>query len=151
MTAKSLHDDHTTRLASHACRLREFKLVRWVRLGAANGAHTRRAVHRESTSQEKSMKFAKTTVLAFAVSAALASPVLAQGASSDTQMRGGAQGKTTAPGGMSGSGDEELESQSAAPAQKGSVNAKAGSKNTVGSGHATPPKAIGTESGSKRD
>ncbi|WP_426436775.1 hypothetical protein [Bradyrhizobium genosp. P] len=96
------------------------------------------------------MKFAKTVVLAFAVSAALASPVLAQGVSSDTQMRSGAQGKTTAPGGLSGSGDEEFESQTAAPAQKGSVNAKAGNKTTVGSGHATSPKATGTDAGNKR-
>ncbi|MBR0693819.1 hypothetical protein [Bradyrhizobium lablabi] len=96
------------------------------------------------------MKFAKTTVLAFAVSAALASPVLAQGASPDTKMRGGAQGRPmTAPGSMSGSGDEEFEAQPNAATQKGGVNAKAGTKATVGAGHATP-KATGTESGGKR-
>jgi hypothetical protein len=101
--------------------------------------------------QEKWMNFAKTTVLAFTVSAALAGPVLAQGASTDTQLRGGAPSKGAIQGGgMSGSGDDEMEAQPAAPAQKGSVAAKTGTKGTVGSGHATPPKAIGTEPGSKR-
>lgn len=96
------------------------------------------------------MTFAKTTVLALAISAALASPLLAQGAASDSQLRSGAQGKGTMQGGgMSGSGDEEMEAQPTTPAQKGSVNAKAGSKNTVGSGHATP-KATGTDAGTKK-
>lgn len=42
---------------------------------------------------EKWMKLAKTSAIAFAVSAMLAGPVLAQGVSSDTQIRGGAQGR----------------------------------------------------------
>ena len=40
------------------------------------------------------MKLVKTSAIAVAISALLAGPVLAQGASSDTQVRGGAQGKT---------------------------------------------------------
>ena len=40
------------------------------------------------------MKFAKTSAIALAVSAMLAGPVVAQGTSSDTKIRGGAQGKT---------------------------------------------------------
>ena len=92
------------------------------------------------------MTFVKTSVLALAVSAAMAGPVLAQGAASDTQLRGGAQGRGTMQqgGGMSGSGDEEMAARPTAPTQKSGANAKAGSKGTVGSGHATP-KSSGSE------
>ena len=41
------------------------------------------------------MKLMKTSVIACALSALLAGPVLAQGVSSDTKLRGGAQGKTS--------------------------------------------------------
>ena len=51
------------------------------------------------------MKLVKTSAIAVAISALLAGPVLAQGASSDTQIRGGAQGKTQMQGGTSGSSD----------------------------------------------
>jgi hypothetical protein len=93
------------------------------------------------------MKLAKTTVLALAVSAAMAGPVLAQGLSTDTQTRGGAQGKTaTQP--MSGSGDEEMEATT--PTQKG-VNAKPSTKGTVGAGHGSTTKGTGADTtGSKR-
>ena len=53
------------------------------------------------------MKLVKTSAIAVAISALLAGPVLAQGASSDTQVRGGAQGKTQMQGGASGSADED--------------------------------------------
>jgi len=145
MAAKFLHDDHTLRLASRVRRLRKTSVSRDGAGSALQTALRHRTVHRHATIQEKWMTFTKTTVLALAVSAALASPVLAQGAASDTQLRGGAQGRGAVQGGgMSGSGDEELEAQPTAPAQKG-VNAKAGNKGTVGSGHATP-KATGSES-----
>ena len=55
------------------------------------------------------MKLLKASAIALAMSAMLAGPVLAQGASSDTHIRGGAQGKTNMQGGMSGSGDEETQ------------------------------------------
>ena len=55
------------------------------------------------------MKLVKTSAIAVAISALLAGPVLAQGASSDTQVRGGAQGKTQMQGGASGSADEDAE------------------------------------------
>ena len=90
------------------------------------------------------MTIAKSTVLALAISAALASPVLAQGASSNTQMRGAAPGQGVQGGGMSGGGDEELAAQPGATAQKGSMNAKAGTKGTVGSARGTP-KTTGSE------
>jgi hypothetical protein len=82
------------------------------------------------------MKLVKTSAIAFAISALLAGPVLAQGAASDTQTRGGAQGRTNnMQGGASGSGDEEFETQQpGTPGTKAGVNAKAGAKGTVGAG-----------------
>ena len=81
------------------------------------------------------MKSVKTSLVALAMSAILTGPVLAQGASSNTQIRGGAQGKTQMPGGgMSGSGDEEFNAQAGAAGEKAGVNAKAGAKGTVGAG-----------------
>ncbi|MCA1401752.1 hypothetical protein QA635_35960 [Bradyrhizobium brasilense] len=91
------------------------------------------------------MTFAKTSVLALAISAAMAGPVLAQGTTApDT--RGGAPGRGTMQqgGGMSGSGDEEMTAQPGAPTQKSGAAAKSGSKGTVGSGR-TAPKSGGSE------
>jgi hypothetical protein len=82
---------------------------------------------------EKWMKLVKTSVIAFAMSALLAGPVLAQGASSDTQIRGGVQDRSNMQGGASGSGDEGM-AQPSTPGAKTGANVKAGSKNTVGSG-----------------
>ena len=80
------------------------------------------------------MKSVKTSAIALALSAMLAGPVLAQGASSDTHVRGGAQGKTNMQGGMSGSGDEEIDAQAGAAGGKAGATAKSGSKGTVGAG-----------------
>ncbi|PAY07044.1 hypothetical protein CK489_14580 [Bradyrhizobium sp. UFLA03-84] len=96
------------------------------------------------------MTFAKTSVLALAISAAMAGPVLAQGAATpNTQLRGGATGAGTMQqgGGMSGSGDEEMAAQPTAPTQKSGTSAKSGSKGTVGSssGHAAPKSSGGSE------
>ena len=60
------------------------------------------------------MKLVKTSAIAVAISALLAGPVLAQGASSDTQVRGGAQGKTQMQGGASGSVDEDIDAPAGA-------------------------------------
>jgi hypothetical protein len=84
--------------------------------------------------QENWMKLVKTSATVFAVSAMLVGPVLAQGVSSDTQIRGGAQGRSNMQGGASGSGDEEFNAQPGAAGQKAGVNAKAGAKGTVGAG-----------------
>jgi hypothetical protein len=93
---------------------------------------------------EKCMKLVKTPAIAFAISALLAGPVLAQGAASDTQIRGGAQGKTNnMQGGASGSGDEEFDTQPGAPGAKAGVNAKAGAKSTVGAGSGAPKGTAG--------
>jgi hypothetical protein len=91
------------------------------------------------------MKLVKASAIAFAMSAMLAGPVLAQGTSSDTQIRGGAQGRTNMQGGTSGSSDEEMDVRAAAPGEKSGVNAKAGAKGTVGAasgahkGNTLPP------------
>jgi len=84
--------------------------------------------------QEKWMKLVKSLAIAFAVSAMLAGPVLAQGVSSDTQIRGGVQGRSNMQGGASGSGDEEFNAQPGVPGEKAGVNARAGAKGTVGAG-----------------
>ncbi len=88
------------------------------------------------------MKLVKTSAIAFAMSAMLAGPVLAQGASSDTQIRGGAQGKSNMQGGVSGSGDQELNAQPGAAGTKAG-NAKAGMKGTVGAGGGAGDPAAG--------
>jgi hypothetical protein len=79
---------------------------------------------------EKWMKLVKISAIAFAMSAMLAGPVLAQGAPSDTQIRGGAQGRTNMQGGASGSGDEAMDVRAGAPGEKS--GAKKGAKGTVG-------------------
>jgi hypothetical protein len=81
--------------------------------------------------QENWMKLVKISAIAFAMSAMLAGPVLAQGAS-DTQIRGGAQGRSNMQGGAPGSGDEEFNAQPGAPGERTGVKAKAGAKGTVG-------------------
>ena len=80
------------------------------------------------------MKLVKTSAIAVAISALLAGPVLAQGASSDTQIRGGAKGTTQMQGGASGSVDEDMDTRAAAPGQKTGAPAKTGAKGTVGAG-----------------
>ena len=81
------------------------------------------------------MKLVKASAIALALSAMVAGPVLAQGASSDTKIRGGAQGKTNMQGsGMSGSGDEEFDAQAGAAGEKAGATAKSGTKGTVGAG-----------------
>jgi hypothetical protein len=82
------------------------------------------------------MKLVKTSAIAVAISALLAGPVLAQGASSDTQIRGGAQGKTQ----MKGSIDEDTNAPAGAATQR--AGAKTGMKGTVGAGSGAP-KATG--------
>jgi hypothetical protein len=92
---------------------------------------------------EKWMKLVKTSAIAFAMSALLAGPVLAQGTSSDTQIRGGTQGRSNMQGGTSGSGDEEFNAQPGAAGEKAGVNAKAGSKGTVGAAKGAPKGTAG--------
>jgi hypothetical protein len=80
------------------------------------------------------MKLVKTSAIALAVSAMLAGPVLAQGTSSDSKIRGGVQGKSQMQGGAMGSDDEELNAQAGAAGEKAGASAKTGAKGTVGAG-----------------
>ena len=76
------------------------------------------------------MKLIKTSTIALALSAALVGPVLAQGASSDPQVRGTIQGKGSMQKGMTGSGDEEFNAQPGAAGERAGTSTKA--KGTVG-------------------
>jgi len=80
------------------------------------------------------MKLVKTSAIALALCAMLAGPVLAQGASSDTQIRGGAQGRSNMQGGASGSMDDDVSAQPGAAGEKAGVHAKSKTKGTVGAG-----------------
>ena len=93
MTLKSLHDHHTARVAWRLRRSRMTSDPATSMFGAE-----RRVKQAEplvaSPNLETWMKLVKTSAIAVAISALLAGPVLAQGASSDTQVRGGAKGTT---------------------------------------------------------
>src|SRR3981081_582996 len=121
-----------------------FDLARWL-VRYRRTAHGIPGPFIANQPQEKCMKLAKTSAIAFAISALLAGPVLAQGVSSDTQIRGGTQGRTNnMQGGASGSGDEEFDAQPGAPGAKAGVNAKAGAKGTVGAGSGAAKGSAGT-------
>jgi hypothetical protein len=80
------------------------------------------------------MKLIKTSAIALAVSAMLAGPVLAQGASSDPKLRGSVQDKGSMQKGVTGSGDEEFNAQPGTGSERAGSSTKA--KGTVGSGAA---------------
>ena len=84
------------------------------------------------------MKLVKTSAIVVAMSAILAGPALAQGVSSDTQIRGGAQGRTNMQGGVSGGSNEDVNAQQSAPRGKAGVNAKGSVRGTVGASGGAP-------------
>jgi len=84
------------------------------------------------------MKLVKTSAIVFAMSAILAGPALAQGVSSDSQIRGGAQGRANMQGGVSGSSDEDVNAQQSAPGEKAGANAKGSVRGTVGATSGAP-------------
>jgi hypothetical protein len=96
------------------------------------------------------MKLIKTSAIALAVSAMLAGPVLAQGASPDPKLRGGVQDKGAMQKGVTGSGDEEFNAQPGTPGERAGAGTKA--KGTVGAGSGVPKGSGGsdTTAGSKR-
>jgi hypothetical protein len=81
--------------------------------------------------QEKWMKLVKSSVIACALSALLVGPALAQGASTDTKLRGSAQGKTM-QGGASSGDEEDLSAQPGAAGDKVGMKSTKGTKGTVG-------------------
>jgi hypothetical protein len=140
MTPKSLHDHHMARLAC-ARAVREMSDPAMSMLGPNGAAVIERLL---PTSWEIWMKLVKTSAIAVAITALLAGPVLAQGASSDAPARGGAMGKTQMQGGAAGS----MEADAPAGGTHKAAGAKPGSKTTVGAGSgakgtATTPPASG--------
>ncbi|MGY0571398.1 hypothetical protein ACTGJ9_010370 [Bradyrhizobium sp. RDM12] len=77
------------------------------------------------------MKLMKTSVIACALSALLVGPVLAQGASPETKLRGGAQGKTM-QGGASSGDEENLGAQPGAAGERAGMKPTKGTKGTIG-------------------
>src|SRR3984893_9808506 len=140
-----LQEDQTARLA---WRMRRSRHVR-----RCDGQVRYRTAHPiaepfiAKSNLEKWMKLVTTSAIALAISALLAGPVLAQGAASDTQMRGGAQGRTNnMQGGASGSGDEEFDAQQpGAAGAKAVVNANASTKGTVDAGSGAAKATAGAD------
>ena len=91
------------------------------------------------------MKWIKTSAITLAMSAMLAGPVLAQGAASDREIRGGAQGRSNMQGGASGSGDEEFNAPAGAAGERAGTSTK--TKGTVGAGGSGTPKSTGGAAG----
>src|SRR5215472_2059457 len=99
-------------------------LTRCDRSGAGEWRGDTESFRREQI-QETWMKLVKTTVIACALSALLAGPVLAQGLSTDTKARTGVQGKSM-QGGMSQ--DEDSTAQPRAAGGKVGMKSSKGTK-----------------------
>lgn len=78
------------------------------------------------------MKLVKTSVIACALSALVATPVLAQGTSSGAPKPGGTVQSKPMQGGASGSGDEEMGAPQGAAGEKVGMKPTKGTKGTVG-------------------
>src|SRR5262245_29761674 len=108
--------------------------MRWGGLAQSNGVGTAESLIADKI-QEKWMKLVKTSVIACALSAMIAGPVLAQGVSPDTRMRGSAPMQ----GGASGSDEEDMNAQPGATGEKMGMKSTKGAKGTAGTtGSATP-------------
>ncbi|MET4259016.1 hypothetical protein ABIC09_003967 [Bradyrhizobium sp. S3.12.5] len=93
--------------------------------GAGNG----RAIHREKI-QERWMKLVKTSMIACALSALVAAPVLAQGA--PPAKTGGTVQSKPMQGSTMGSGDEEMSGQPGAAGEKTGMKSTKSTKGTGG-------------------
>jgi hypothetical protein len=99
----------------------------------------KRTAHRTAepsiANQTQEKWLVKASAIAFAMSAMLAGPVLAQGtsSSSDTHIRGALQGRTNLQGGTSGSGDEQFNAHAGVPVDTAGV-AKPGVRSPVAAG-----------------
>jgi hypothetical protein len=94
-----------------------------------SGVGSRRAVPRERI-QEKWMKLVKTSMIACALSALVATPVLAQGA--PPAKSGGTVQSKPMQGSTMGSGDEEMNPQAGAAGEKTGMKSTKGTRGTVG-------------------
>jgi hypothetical protein len=95
----------------------------------ASGVGSCRAIHRRKI-QEKWMKLVKTSMIACALSALIAAPVLAQG-SPPAKTGGTVQSKPMQDSTM-GSGDEEMSAQPGAAGEKAGMKSTKGTRGTVG-------------------
>ncbi len=77
------------------------------------------------------MKLVKTSMIACALSALIATPVLAQGAPPTAKPGGTVQSKPM-QGGTMGSGDEEMNAQPGAAGEKTGMKSTKGTRGTVG-------------------
>ncbi|MGX1166597.1 hypothetical protein AB7M16_002863 [Bradyrhizobium sp. USDA 372] len=77
------------------------------------------------------MKLVKTSAIAYALAALVATPVLAQGTSSGARPGGTVQSKPM-QGGASGSEDEDLGAQQGAAGEKVGMKSSKGTKGSVG-------------------
>lgn len=132
MTSKSLNYGHTTRFAC-VCVVREKDLGE-IDPADADGAQSETGL--KSPLKEKWMKVVKTAAIVLATSAMLTGTVLAQGASSDTRVRGGAQGGVTGPAGVTGGANTGagVDSHVGGSGSHVGAGAQTGAKGTVGSG-----------------
>jgi hypothetical protein len=85
--------------------------------------------------KEKWMKVVKTAAIVLATSAMLSGTVLAQGVSSDTRVRGGAQSDVSGPAGISGGANTGagVDSRAGGSGMNAKAGAHTGAKGTVGS------------------
>jgi hypothetical protein len=97
--------------------------------GADERRDSRRAIHREQI-QEKWMKLVKTSMIACALSALVAAPVLAQ--SAPPAKSGGTVQSKPMQGSTMGSGDEEMNAQPGAAGEKTGMKSTKGTRGTVG-------------------
>jgi hypothetical protein len=97
--------------------------------------------------QEKWMKLVKTSAIACALSALIATPVLAQGAPPDAKTRGTVQSKPM-QGGLSGSEDEDLGAQQGAAGEKVGMKSTRGTRGTVGTSGSATHKGTGDDAAS---
>ncbi|OPY99370.1 hypothetical protein A5906_27055 [Bradyrhizobium sacchari] len=77
------------------------------------------------------MKLVKTSAIACALAALIATPVLAQGTSSGARPGGTVQSKPM-QGGTMGSGDEDMDAQPGAASEKPGMKSTKGTRGTVG-------------------
>lgn len=93
------------------------------------------------------MKLVKTSMIACALSALIAGPVLAQGAPPDAKTRGTVQSKPM-QGGTMGSGDEDLSAQPGAAGEKTGMKSTKGTKGTAGTTGSATHKGTADDSAS---
>jgi len=129
MTPKSLNNGHTAQFACAGVVRKGLRRIGSVKCGACDEAGL------TPPFKEKWMKVVKTAAIVLATSAMLTGTVLAQGISSDTRVRGGAQGGVSGPAGISGGANTGagVDSRAGGSGTNLRAGAHTGAKGTVGS------------------